>query len=78
MRSLTFPASTLPQKGKHTVKVTIGGGRTRLHTTPKPAVRVKLLTVVLGPLLVTLGLVELVIKRIGVLRGLFGMKALRG
>jgi glucan biosynthesis protein C len=36
----------------------------------------KLLVVVLGSLLVTLGVVELV-KRIGVLRGLFGMKTLR-
>jgi glucan biosynthesis protein C len=36
----------------------------------------KLLVIVLGSLLVTLGLVEL-IKRIGVLRGLFGMKAQR-
>jgi peptidoglycan/LPS O-acetylase OafA/YrhL len=36
----------------------------------------KLLIVVLGSLLVTLGLVELV-KRIGVLRGLFGLKARR-
>jgi hypothetical protein len=38
---------------------------------------VKLLVVVLGSLLVTLGLVELVIKRINVLRGLFGMKTRR-
>jgi hypothetical protein len=37
----------------------------------------KLLVVVLGSLLVTVGLVELVIKRIGVLRGLFGMKTRR-
>jgi glucan biosynthesis protein C len=40
-------------------------------------ITVKLLVVVLGSLLVTLGLVELVIKRIGVLRGLFGIKARR-
>jgi peptidoglycan/LPS O-acetylase OafA/YrhL len=38
---------------------------------------VKLLVVVLGSLVVTLGLIELVIKRINVLRGLFGMKARR-
>ena len=37
----------------------------------------KVLVVVLGSLLVTLGLVELVIKRVNVLRGLFGMKTLR-
>ena len=37
----------------------------------------KLLVVVLGSLPVTLGLVEFVIKRIGVLRGLFGMKTRR-
>jgi peptidoglycan/LPS O-acetylase OafA/YrhL len=37
----------------------------------------KLLVVVLGSLLVSLGLVELVIKRVNVLRGLFGMKTLR-
>jgi surface polysaccharide O-acyltransferase-like enzyme len=35
----------------------------------------KLLVVVLGSLLVTLGLVELVIKRVNVLRRLFGMKS---
>jgi glucan biosynthesis protein C len=38
---------------------------------------IKLLVVVLGSLLVTVGLVELVIKRIGVLRRLFGMKTRR-
>jgi hypothetical protein len=38
---------------------------------------VKLLVIVLGSLLVTLGLVEL-IKRIKVLRGLFGMKTQTG
>jgi peptidoglycan/LPS O-acetylase OafA/YrhL len=38
----------------------------------------KLLVVVLGSLLVSLSLVELVIKRINVLRGLFGMKTRRG
>jgi hypothetical protein len=37
----------------------------------------KLLVIVFGSLLVTLGLVELVIKRISVLRGLFGMKTRR-
>ena len=37
----------------------------------------KLLVVVLGSLLVTLGLIELVIKRVSVLRGLFGMKTRR-
>jgi peptidoglycan/LPS O-acetylase OafA/YrhL len=37
----------------------------------------KILVVVLGSLLVTLGLVELVIKRINVLRGLFGIKTRR-
>jgi peptidoglycan/LPS O-acetylase OafA/YrhL len=37
----------------------------------------KLLVVVLGSLLVTLGLVELIIKRVPILRGLFGMKTLR-
>ena len=37
-------------------------------------ITLKLLVIVLGSLLVTLGLVELV-KRISVLRGLFGMKA---
>jgi hypothetical protein len=36
-----------------------------------------LLVVVLGSLAVTLGLVELVIKRVNVLRGLFGMKTRR-
>jgi glucan biosynthesis protein C len=40
-------------------------------------VTLKLLVVVLGSLLVSLGLVELVIKRINVLRGLFGMKSRR-
>jgi glucan biosynthesis protein C len=40
----------------------------------KSGITLKLLAVVLGSLLVTLGLVELVIKRIGVLRHLFGMK----
>jgi glucan biosynthesis protein C len=40
-------------------------------------ITVKLLTVVLGSFAVTLGLVEQVIKRVGVLRGLFGMKTLR-
>jgi glucan biosynthesis protein C len=40
-------------------------------------ITLKLLVVVVGSLLVTLGLVELVIKRVGVLRGPFGMKALR-
>jgi TRAP-type mannitol/chloroaromatic compound transport system permease small subunit len=40
-------------------------------------ITLKLLVVVLGSLLVTLGLVELVIKRIPVLRGLFGMKTRR-
>jgi peptidoglycan/LPS O-acetylase OafA/YrhL len=39
-------------------------------------IMVKLLVVVLGSLLVTLGLVEL-IKRVGILRGLFGMKTKR-
>jgi hypothetical protein len=34
----------------------------------------KLLIVVLGSFVVALGLVELLIKRIGTLRGLFGMK----
>ncbi|MFC2046028.1 acyltransferase family protein [Chloroflexota bacterium] len=38
---------------------------------------VKYLAVVIGSLLVTLGLVELVIKRVNVLRGLFGMKTRR-
>jgi len=37
----------------------------------------KLPVVVLASLLGTLGLVELVIKRIGVLRGLFGIKSRR-
>jgi surface polysaccharide O-acyltransferase-like enzyme len=40
-------------------------------------VTLKLPVVVLGSLLVTVGLVELVIKRINALRGLFGMKARR-
>jgi glucan biosynthesis protein C len=40
-------------------------------------IMVKYLVVVLASLLVTLGLVELVIKRIGLLRGLFGMKTRR-
>ena len=40
-------------------------------------ITVKLLTVVLGAFLVTLGLVEFVIKRIDGLRRLFGMKSLR-
>jgi hypothetical protein len=40
-------------------------------------VTVKLLVVVLGSFLVTLGMVELVIKRIGLLQGLFGMKTRR-
>ena len=40
-------------------------------------ITLKLLVVVLGSLLVTLGLVELIIKRIPVLRGLFGMKTRR-
>lgn len=40
-------------------------------------ITVKLLVVVLGSLLVTLGLVEFVIKRIKVLRALFGMKTRR-
>jgi peptidoglycan/LPS O-acetylase OafA/YrhL len=40
-------------------------------------ITLKLLVVVLGSLLVALGLVELVIKRINVLRGLFGMKPSR-
>jgi surface polysaccharide O-acyltransferase-like enzyme len=39
-------------------------------------ITVKLLVVVLGSLLVSLGLVELIIKRIGVFRRLFGMKSL--
>jgi peptidoglycan/LPS O-acetylase OafA/YrhL len=37
----------------------------------------KILVVVLGSFLVTLGLVELIVKRINVLRGLFGMKTRR-
>jgi peptidoglycan/LPS O-acetylase OafA/YrhL len=41
------------------------------------AVTLKMLVVVLGSLLVTLGLVELVIKRVNVLRGLFGIKTRR-
>jgi glucan biosynthesis protein C len=40
-------------------------------------ITLKLLVVVLGSLLVSLGLIELVIKRINVLRGLFGMKTRR-
>jgi peptidoglycan/LPS O-acetylase OafA/YrhL len=40
-------------------------------------ISVKMLAVVLGSLVITVGLVELVIKRIGALRGLFGMKARR-
>jgi peptidoglycan/LPS O-acetylase OafA/YrhL len=40
-------------------------------------ITVKLLVVVLGSLLVSLGLIELVIKRLNVLRGLFGMKTRR-
>jgi glucan biosynthesis protein C len=40
-------------------------------------ITVKLLVVVLGSLAVTLSLVELVIKRINVLRRLFGMKIRR-
>lgn len=40
-------------------------------------ITLKLLVVVLGSLLVTLGLVELLIKRIGAVRGLFGMKPKR-
>ena len=40
-------------------------------------ITLKYLVVFLGSLLVTLGLIELVIKRIGALRGFFGMKTQR-
>jgi len=40
-------------------------------------ITLKLLVVVLGSLLVALGLIELVIKRVNLLRGLFGMKTRR-
>jgi hypothetical protein len=40
-------------------------------------ISLKLLVVVTGSLLVTLGLIELVIKRIPLLRSLFGMKTRR-
>jgi surface polysaccharide O-acyltransferase-like enzyme len=42
------------------------------------AVLLKLLVVVLGSLLVSLGLVELIIKRVGPLRRVFGIKTLTG
>jgi peptidoglycan/LPS O-acetylase OafA/YrhL len=41
-------------------------------------ITVKLLAVVLGSLLVSLGLVELLVKRINVLRSVFGIKARKG
>ena len=40
-------------------------------------ITLKLLVVVLGSLMVSLGLIELVIKRVNVLRGLFGIKSRR-
>jgi glucan biosynthesis protein C len=40
------------------------------------SIAIKLLVVVLGAFVVSIGLTELVIKRVGILRALFGMKAL--